>query len=925
MIRVLFLSALTGIGQVPPATNLEVNNAFDVTRGPSVVDSAVVLPQGFAYTTDQLSLISDTGENIPLQAEPLGLAWPDGSLRRVLSTFPVPAISGKETLFFKLESNQGDNLQRTHYKAIAPIKIQEGHSQLTIDTGALLMTFQKQPANKQQPGFWPQTAKARIEDFWHPLWDKGAAIKVVADREHMTPEEFKRTGRHHNSLWTFGIGNLPFPGRPKGQYYHRYALPDATVPWVDWSDQIEKNIDYSHNFTGPVNLEWERQGPWISVLKITPQAEPKEGNFGYTARWYFEAGNPEARLELTIHNYETHHEISLKNTRNLLISNSKHLREFQITLPVAFKAEQANAVVENNSGEHSRKSLKIESLLHWLQDSSEEYKLNQQNPTTGKLSGAFLFQGSNPAQRLSLGTRWFWEIFPKGLRYNPDNRELSIELWPAQSEQRPFPYSPGRQRTYVLTIGSNADVMQSVANARQPLRAWIPTEESNLTQVELPVIEMDNSSFPSWKSYAEKTYQRYMSERLYGDLDFGDVRGWTDYSRSSNYHGIPHEFLKFYKASGDYRYLDIAEAGVYHNTDIDTVHWGKFKGGRYKQHTRGEDHTAIIAMGGIANWTHADIDYHLMTGSQRTATSLENNLKFLLQAGGIRRGNWSRYRATTLPLKHIVHMYEIFGRESTLIKEYPELWKRSPKQVSRNQWSERDSDNLWSMIRDTSHYLVKTIQSPPDSDAFQQSSFQASYPPEALWRVWRLTKDSLAREGVLLYADYFYKEHTMPSGTPFYSQHARHRPNDKWMVFIDEADMPAAAALDISGNAWYAHAVRPTLNWRLQVYGIATHYYGFGSTLPTTLWYLQQFDESDETLSQFPDGVNPEQVVGVFKEFIQKLGDQPVSQHPRRELVRILTNLNRFDEAREWLKPHPENPHLQSMERYLSERENAAR
>src|SRR5690606_11353673 len=113
------------------------------------------------------------------------------------------------------------------------------------------------------------------------------------------------------------------------------------------------------------------------------------------------------------------------------------------------------------------------------------------------------------------------------------------------TDARPFPFTPGRQRTYVITVGGSQDVLQTAANARQPLRAWTPPAESNLTEVDFPIIEIDHPAFPSWRSYVEATWQRYEANRLYGDLDFGDVQGWTPYSRSSNYHGIPHEFLNF--------------------------------------------------------------------------------------------------------------------------------------------------------------------------------------------------------------------------------------------------------------------------------------------------------------------------------------------------------------------------------------------
>lgn len=907
------LCALFASTAEPVRIPFSVENNFAVERPATVATGGIPLPQGLVRSTTELRLYTKDGEAVALQAEPLGLPWPDGSLRRVLIHFPTPPLGAKASREYELTKGEDPS------PVSAALQIESAtDGGIWVNTGRLKLRFDAKP---QGAAFWPAMAEGINEGGqWSRLWENGATISARADREHMTPEEFRATGREPNSLWSFGLGGKASPERPAGQFHHQYILPQKTTAWVDWSEKIERGIDYSEDFTGECRFVWEERGPLRAVLRIEPVRPPEEGRFGFTARWYFAAGSDLARLELTVVNYESHYEIPVPETRNLLISNTKHLRELTLSWGLAYPVASVAVSMPEGDGIVEVDHPVADGGIRWLQDSAERFQVGGEAAKTvdGRLSGGFVLQSEiQGSPSMALAMRWFWEIFPKGFSYDPKGNAVTLELWPKDTTQRPFPYTPGRRRTYALTVGAAGDVSVVTAEARQPLMPWLEPEVANGTGVDLPYIEMDAGEFPSWRIYAENTYNRYQQERLYGDLDFGDHAGWSRFSRASNYHGVPNEFLMFYRSSGDYRFWDIAEAGIYHNVDVDTIHWGERLGEPYKQHTRMEDHASIIPLGGIANWNHADMNYYFLTGNRRVGETVSETLHYLLDRGGVREGTWVPYRATTLPFKHLIHGYELVGSETVLGEKYPHLWKGKMAEERPLRWSEEDARELWKRIDGIARYLLRAIEGNESDPTFQHSAFQASYPSEAFWRLWRLTDDPLAAEGVERYSSYYYDTFVLPSGTPFYSAHPIQPADSKYRPWYDEADIPAAAALDVTVDDRFAEAARAPLNWRLQVYGVAIGYYGFGSTIPTTLWYLREFGESDQTLSVMRSDRSAEEVIAKLKALMDEADSVEGREGAVQELIRVLINEGDYAQAESLLSEARAIPRFNVLREYL--------
>lgn len=876
---------------------LQIPKPGAVKRAGEVVSGGIPFAPGVLFDPDQLQVSDGTGQVVPTQAHQLGISWPDGSVRWALLQFVTEPT---ETTLSGYSVQIGS---KTSLEKRPSVKVNKSSEKILIDTGSLRAHFTKTPATGNTWSAFPERIEIVDGQNSFVRMDHRPDITFVADREHMTKAEFAGTGAPPNSLWSFGLGGVEDMNDP---LWNVYAQP-REVAWYDWRDQIKKRIDYSKFFSGPVDYHVEESGPVRAVVSFESARNKSAGEIGYRGRVYAYAGAKYLRVELTVINFEERPTVKVPNKRDLTITNTKHLKIFRIGFTPNFDADALATSLDESKYETDLAEGRESVSLRQLEANQAVIVRGREDQVTGERSRGWMSVKDNEGGSITLANKFFWEIYPKGLNYDVNRNRLNLELWPTQKEQFGFPYTPGRVRTYEFVLGFDEEGDKFGAIARTPLRPYPGADYVSSTGAATPAIPLKNDAFPKYSNYVARTVKRWVEEqRLLGDLHFGDQQGWSRGSTASGYHGVGNEFFMFYLSSGDPLHFRIAEAAVWHDMDIDRIHWGKQSGEHQKQHNRGKLHLTAIPLGGIAVWNFGDVDYYFLTGKRRILRTLEDTTDFLLQAGGVTASSFSQKRATSLPFKHLTYIYEAIGDEGPLSQLYPEKYTLENYPKRTDSIGRGKSLALLKRMRQMSRYMRKAYLSRDPGTPFQQSAFQSSYPAEAQYRFWRLTGDRKAAEGVEIAADYLYHEYIHPTGIPKFRDHApsvdegSHRAAQSWRPFYDETDLPAARAYQVSGDSAWLEYVKASLDWRLNILGIARDKNGFGSTIPTTLWVMREAGFGEEDLRDMRPDLDYDAALESLDKVIPNLPKR-YSNAMLLEGTRVLMNLHRYDDAEKWL------------------------
>ncbi len=884
LIRAVLLTALPWqfpvFGQAPEsptAQALEVTLAVREDQGIDRVDeplaSGIPLPRGAVRDPGDLRVYDSTGKPIPCQAHQLGLCWPDGTLRWALVQFRA-TVKADAVASYTLKAQPSTDAALPP----EPVSVAETADAVTVDTGPL--------------GFTVSRTDFRLPDLLVSGPGKTSAIancrlQLIADREHMTAEEFGASGRPAGELSAFGIADT---GETK------------------WR-KVQAGVDYSSFLGGPVNIRVEENGPVRVVLRIEPAGEKTEGGMGFVTRLYAHAGSRVLRVEFSLESYEQFTPVA-----GSAIVNSKQIRHlsFRAKLP-------AETVVFGGDTE----ALQVAA--------SESPSLQQFDPDAFTVTGggkAIRHKGERApgwmtlgaaGKQLSVATKWFWEKAPRALGYDADSGELVLELRPRTAIG--YPLAAGRVKTYEFLIGVDMPGPRLGAMARAELHAYPDPEYVTATGATHRFVALADKRFSKYADYVQRTRTTAAAHRMYGDIDFGDQIGWNTKSRWNGYHGGTHEWFMFYLASGDPALFRIAEQETWHSIDVDTQHWGYLPGCREAEYARKFDHVCIGPIqGGIKAWVFGEIDYYLLTGKRRVSESLGRTANFLLNCGGVVNGHYLPQRATSLPFLHMAYLYEALGDEAALAAAWPEAMAKGAGTFRNDAVGPQWSVPALAAMKGMSDYFNGVF----DRSEHMWCSFMVSYPAEAMHRFYSLTGDKTAADGVLKVADYMYNDLIVPTGIPKYAGGAPWHKDDVWVPWWDGVEAPAALAYTITNDPKYLVRAMATADWLLNYRGLGYDSslqrwwgpLGFGGTLPTFLWSMREAGMSQDALTTLRPDIDYEQALKLCRDACvqrRELIMQNTEESMRfcklaAEIGRVLINQKRYDEAIDWLedwRPEP--------------------
>ncbi|HJN18024.1 MAG TPA: hypothetical protein QGH10_21170, partial [Armatimonadota bacterium] len=530
----------------------------------------------------------------------------------------------------------------------------------------------------------------------------GARLELVADREHMTLDEFKVTGRDAADLASYGMADT------------------GEVAW----ERIQRGIDYSSFLSGPVNITVEERGPVRAVLRVERAAEKTEGDVGFVARIYAYAGKKYLRVEFTLESYEQFIPVPAEPSYQA-ICNSKHIREFSYRLRLY---ESADAIKFGGSDGALQAEARAGLALQQLEPGAFSVRdaagavIAEADRAPGWMTADF---GSHS---VGLATKWFWETAPKVLGYDAGAGEMSLELWPEDAPGSGYPIPAGRVKTYEFMLGVDTPGPELSAIARAELRAYPDPEYVTSTGATHRFVPLADRRFSKQADYVRNTRDQAEAARLYGDIDFGDQIGWNADERWNGYHGTTHEWFVFYLASGEPELFRIAEQETWHSIDVDTQHWGYMPGCREAEYARKHDHVCPRPIqGGIKVWSFGEVDYYFLTGRRRVLESIKRNAQFLLNCGGVVNHVFTPERATSLPFLHLAYIYEAIGDEAALAEAYPGAMEPGAGARRNDSIGAEESAAYLGTLKEISDHFNGVY----DRGEHIQSSFLASYPAEA--------------------------------------------------------------------------------------------------------------------------------------------------------------------------------------------------
>jgi len=216
---------------------LSVREDQGVDRVAEPLASGIPLPPGAVSDPGDISVYDVGGAPVPCQAHQIGLSWPDGSLRWVLLQFEATVPANSVAVYrLKVEPEGAAALP------VQPVAVKETEESVEVDVGPLSFSVSRRDFRL------PNRLTARAGDGAGPGRApviEQAGIELVADREYMSLEDFKASGRDPKELATYGIAD--------------------TGP-TKWG-KLERGIDYGRFMRGPVSITVEEHGPLRAVLR----------------------------------------------------------------------------------------------------------------------------------------------------------------------------------------------------------------------------------------------------------------------------------------------------------------------------------------------------------------------------------------------------------------------------------------------------------------------------------------------------------------------------------------------------------------------------------------------------------------------------------------------------------------------------------
>lgn len=241
-----------------------------------------------------------------------------------------------------------------------------------------------------------------------------------------------------------------------------------------------------------------------------------------------------------------------------------------------------------------------------------------------------------------MGVRHFWENHPIALfvTYN----SVGLNLW---AGKEPLEWEGGLAKTYDIYLDFPEGKSKWFS---QPLVAILPPAWIAGTKVLgdlLPKGEESLRLFPYWEAMLENSGRKWARGMATGMRDFGDAYYGGPYKGKNSYANLeydtPLNFLIQFLRTGERWYMDVGEAQVRHQRDIDIDHYTGRQWKHSPLHTTTEADLGHIFLRGL-------LLHYLLTGERRSLESAEEIGKWLTPRverlegmGNERQIGWSLY------------------------------------------------------------------------------------------------------------------------------------------------------------------------------------------------------------------------------------------------------------------------------------------
>ncbi len=406
-------------------------------------------------------------------------------------------------------------------------------------------------------------------EFGHEIRQKAAASAL----------QLQKSG----DLWRVDTGKItvtlsPSAFTPPGRVTTPGKRPTELARGAGLTLTDENGKELSSHGAPLDSLQVERSGALDLVLRAEGPFASGEGEkqMRQITRLRFQEGSGQVEMTLTLVNDALAREFT--DIRSLVLD---------LALPAT---PQWSAKLDTGAGPLSGTGPLR--LTQW-EDTRQEWQNGEGAPAEHphRATGAAAIQlGKQPLQ---FAFKDFWQRWPKGVEARPG--QLRIALLPAQTTplekglpvHLQFPFVEGHYRTKWGTsfterlvfdfTPENADLPSALSAAVQtPAHVVIPPAYLASTGVFASLPTRPSERLSRWNAYADAAVQRFIEHRdenrATGYLNWGDWFGERERNWGNNEYDIPHSFFIQYLISGDPKFLDLAQAGVRHQADVDLIH-----------------------------------------------------------------------------------------------------------------------------------------------------------------------------------------------------------------------------------------------------------------------------------------------------------------------------------------------------------------
>lgn len=658
---------LAAFAPVGSASSVPLTLLDPVSRGGFPVSSAVPFPRGALASLQHLKLVDSRDQEVPAQYSSIA-RWADGSYRSVLIDFLAQAGKTEYQLYY------GGHASRSTYAS--GLAWTQDADQITITNGALRFAI----------------GKARFTIFEQVWLDANADGRFDSDEALLAgPGDVVMIGNYGSTA-------------PANTY--RSSL---TAPVDGYRAIVEEE--------GPARITVLAKGN-LRGRQATSDGEHTLTDF--EVRMHFYAGSEIVRVVYTLIDAKPRDmkgwQIRRSPPRNRRVLE---IRSLDLVLPLRISASAyafggEDAIHGGPAGATEHYLLQDASMALDTRNRKIAYQFGYSGVGKGRTAKGWFDVSDGAARGVAGGVRWFWQQFPKELRYSPPTREFVISLQPLRAdgsvpwEIEPnskantlYSLYPGIAKTFELYyqfhVGDAATArVAEVGDAfqRPPMlfnSFWFTTSGAfgPLVPTDPRQRAYDHKVAGTWKWKDRIGFAGGPDYRVYGNRDFGDYlhsvgNGIAPQFGNHHYDDPRADLLQFLR-SGERKWLDSAEAGARHHMDWDVMHVNNvdtspdvsavmrgngpgmmhWTHGAYYEHEQGGSvHEGHIVPGGLP-------EYYLLTGDKRALAVLREQSDWIYRVANRRRWDlrynaFEEQRSHGWPLLAAMGGYEATGEEKYL-------------------------------------------------------------------------------------------------------------------------------------------------------------------------------------------------------------------------------------------------------------------